>query len=301
MGFNMNMNMNKNVKIILVVVIICLVVIVTYYIYTADSSKTKVNKMNDKTKKNIKNKCDKNGCPLKNDQNDIYALHESYRPKRSKNYALIKSSGGSFFKQSSNKGPENVFIIRHGEKILSKFALDCNGILRSTYIPNLVENLNHKGYGINAIISINNYTTMHEQQTVMLTSWLLDIPIFIYGEQNSEQITIENVFKNPYYSGKNVLICWEHTCIQKLIQQIINIGPKVKGLTNYKFVNQDGNSGLPSWNINNYQSVLHFDDQLNFEALSESFTTCYSDDNDQLVYGVAQTCTEVPAYTMVNY
>ena len=304
---NMNMNMNMNNKILFIFTIICLVVIVAYYIYTADSktnTKTKTNDkvVNDKTKKNIKNKCDSNGCPFKNEQNDIYALHESYRPKRSKNYALTKSSGAaSFLKKTTNKGPENVFIIRHGEKIKSKFSLDCNGILRSTYIPDLVENLNHKGYGINVIVAMNNYESMHVQQTVMLTSWLLDIPLFIYGEQHSQQITIENVFKNPYYNGKNVLICWEHTCIQELIQQIINIAPKAKGLTNYKFVNPDGGSGLPNWGHDNYQSVLHFDDQLNFEALAESFTTCYSDDNDQIVYGVSQTCQKVPAYTLVNY
>jgi hypothetical protein len=294
MVLNINMIMNMNTKILFVVTIICLVVIVSYYIYTADSNKTKKMKntvVNDKTKKNVKNKCDSNGCPFKNEQNDIYALHESYRPKRARNDALTKSSGGAhLFKKSSNKGPENVFIIRHGEKIKSKFSLDCNGILRSTYIPNLVENLNHKGYGINVIVSMNNYQSMHVQQTVMLTSWLLDIPLFIYGEQQQQQITIENVFNNPYYNGKNVLICWEHTCIQELIQQIINIAPKVKGLTNYKFVNPDGNSGLPNWGHNNYQSVLHFDDQLNFEVFTESFTTCYSDDNDQLIYGVVQTC-----------
>jgi hypothetical protein len=172
--------------------------------------------------------------------------------------------------------------------------------LRSTYIPDLIDDLNNKGYGINAIITMTSYVSMHVQQTIMLTSWLLNIPIFIYGEQYDQKITIENVFENHYFSGKNVLICWEHTCIQELIQQIIKIGPKVKGLTNYKFVNPEGNSGLPKWGHNNYQSVVHFDDELNFETFTESFNTCYSDDNDQLVYGVKQKCTKVPIYKLVK-
>lgn len=292
-------NKNINIQLILGVIFACLVIVVIYYVYTG--SNTSSRSKNSKALKKTSQKCDSNGCPLKKDQNDIYILHESYKTKRAKNDALTKSSGGAFFKKSSNKGPENVFIIRHGEKMKNKYALDCNGILRSTYIPDLVEDLNHKGYGINVIVSMNNYASMHVQQTVMLTAWLLDIPLFIYGEQNSQQVTIENVFNNPYYAGKNVLICWEHTCIQELLQQIINIAPKAKGLTNYKFVNPDGNSGLPNWDHNNYQSVLHFDDELNFEVFHESFNTCYAEDNDTLVYGVSQTCQAVAAYTMVNY
>ena len=137
--------------------------------------------------------------------------------------------------------------------------------------------------------------------TISYYLYLIFIYLIIRLFHIFQKITIENVFENPYFTGKNVLICWEHTCIQELIQQIIKIGPKVKGLTNYKFVNPDGNSGLPNWGHNNYQSVLHFDDELNFEAFHESFTTCYSDDNDQIVYGISQMCQKVPAYTLVNY
>ena len=88
-------------------------------------------------------------------------------------------SGNYFLK---TKGPKNIFIIRHGEKIQTKTALDCNGILRSTYIPQLIEDLNKKGFGINTIITSYDYETMHQQQTVMLTSWLLNIPLFMYGD-----------------------------------------------------------------------------------------------------------------------
>lgn len=288
----MFINKNINIQLTAIITIVCLVIIVLYYIYTG------IEKDNVKKIKKGSINCDTNGCPEKNEQNAIYSIHESYKVKRDKNDALIKSSDSVFFKKSSNKGPKNIFIIRHGEKKDTDPSLDCNGILRSTYIPDLIEELNNKGYGINAIITMTSYVSMHVQQTITLTSWLLDIPMFIYGEQNDQKITIENVFKNPYFTGKNVLICWEHTCIQEMVQQIINIGPMVKGLTNYRFVNPDGNSGLPNWGHNNYQSVLHFDDELNFEAFTESFTTCYSEDNDQLVYGVNQKCKKVPNYTI---
>ena len=295
----LNMNMNMNMKTILIVVIICLVVIVTYYIYTGlgsglgsgSSEKTKIN-------------CSK-GCPVTKDQNEIYKLHEDYKQQRQKNDALNKSSGGFFFQQkNSNKGPANIFIIRHGERVLTNFPLNCNGILRSTYIPNLIGDLNNNGFGINAIVTMNNYLLMHEQQTIMLTSWLLNIPIFIYGEQNDQEITINTIFNNPYFNGKNVLICWEHTCIQELLQQIINVGPKVKGLTNYQFVNPEkkkgrSNSGLPYWHMNNYQSVMHFDDQLNFNTFSENISTCFAG-NEKLTYGLAQTCTAIPSWTATN-
>ena len=35
--------------------------------------------------------------------------------------------------------------------------------------------------GVNCIIAPNNYKVMHEEQTILLTSWLLNIPLFMYG------------------------------------------------------------------------------------------------------------------------
>ena len=297
---------NKIVGVIVVFILIVFVYYIAKYIYNEnykgkDKDKDKgKGKGKDNGKGKGKCKCS-SGCPSTKKQNEIYQFHNSYKEQRAKNDALTKSSGGAFFRNSNNKGPTNIFVIRHGEKINKKFALDCNGILRSTLIPDLIENLNNNGYGINVIVSMNNYLSMHVQQTILLTTWLLDIPVFIYGEQNDQQITIANVFNNPYFNGKNVLICWEHTCIQELVQQIITIGPKAKGLTNYKFVNPEGNSDLPVWDKDNYQSILHFDAQLNFETFAENFSTCFSDDNDILTYGTSQSCEKVPAYTLITY
>ena len=296
------MNLIKfNKKIVGIVIVLILIIFVYYiakYIYN-EKGKGK-GKGKSKGKGKGKGQCS-NGCPNTKKQNEIYQFHNSYKEQRAKNSALTKSSGGAYFRNSNNNGPANVFVIRHGEKISKHFALDCNGILRSTLIPDLIENLNNNGYGINVIVSMNNYEAMHVQQTILLTTWLLNIPVFIYGEQNDQQITIANVFNNPYFNGKNVLICWEHTCIQELIQQIITIGPKAKGLTNYKFVNPEGNSDLPVWDKDNFQSILHFDSQLNFETFAENFTTCFPDDNDLLTYGTSQSCEAVPAYTLVTY
>jgi hypothetical protein len=189
------------------------------------------------------------------------------------------------------KGPSNIFIIRHGEKIKSKNALDCNGILRSTYIPMLVSQINDKGFGIHSIITAYDYASMHQEQTICLTSWLLNIPLYMYGEQSQSEIAVQNIFTNPFFNGRTILICWEHTCIQDLVKNIIKIGTKVKGLTNYKFVNPEGNSNLPIWDTNNFQSIMYFNENLDFKTFTEGIKTCYDLDNNILTYtGATQKC-----------
>jgi hypothetical protein len=233
--------------------------------------------------------CDSNGCPVPKSQNNIYKLHVQNKKPRDNNHAIShKTELGNFFYKA--KGPANIFIIRHGEKIKSKIALDCNGILRSTYIPDMVINLNEQGYGIHCIVTTNDYSSMHQQQTVMLASWLYSIPLFIYGVSSECEIAIQTIFSNPYFSGKTVLLCWEHTCIQELVQNIITIGAKVKGLDNYVFKNPNGTSELPYWDTNNYRSVFHFDNDLNFSINEERLSTCYKNDNDLIEYGENQVC-----------
>lgn len=275
--------MNTIVKCILFVVLfICLLIIVRYIFRKYHEGFT--------YKINIsKKECDSHDCPITKYQNDIYKLHVEFKPIRDKNHMLAHNTeSGNFF--SSTKGPEHIFIIRHGEKIKSKIALDCNGILRSTYIPELIESLNTKGFGIHNIITSYNYDSIHEQQTVSLTSWLFSIPIFIYGEQTETENAINQLFTNKYFNGKTVLICWEHNCIQTLLENIIKIGTKAKGLNNYVFKNPEGTSKLPYWDTNNYKSMYHLDNQLNFKLLEESFTTCYPKDNELIFYGKKQQC-----------
>lgn len=241
----------------------------------------------------IFNKCDINGCPIKYNQNELYKIYDDYKELRYNNSKLansfiIKSGLNSFL---SDKGPKNIFIIRHAEKNYhEELPLNCNGILRSTLIPELIEKINKNGIGINAIISPYDYKTMHEQQTITLTSWLLDIPLFMYGENYDTKIAVENVFNNPYFNGKSVLFCRKHTCIQQLIKDIINIGVKVKKLENYQFINPEGNNKLPYWNFYNYDSLFYFDNNLNFSVYKIGLNTCSQNENYSITYGKKQIC-----------
>lgn len=274
--------MNKYIYSIFIIIIIVVILLLIKLFY-----KKSLENFNSKlTKKD----CNKNDCPVTQAQNKIYKLHMEYKQERDKNnmIAYNTQTGNLFFK---TKGPSNIFIMRHGEKLKTKFALDCNGILRSTFIPRLVEDLNEKGYGIQSIITSNDYNSMHQQQTVSLTSWILNIPLFIYGEATESELAVNAVFTNPYFSGKTVLFCWEHNCIQTLVKNIIDIGSKVKGLDNYVFKNPEGTSSeLPYWHTNNYKSIYHFDENFNFKILEESLTTCFDQDNNKIIYGKHQKC-----------
>ena len=237
----------------------------------------------------VKPQCNKKGCPVTSLQSSTYKLHTEYKQIRDKNHMLAHNSQAKNF-LFSNNGPANIFIIRHGEKIKSKHALDCNGILRSTYVPKLIERLNDNGHGVHAIVSAYDYHSMHQEQTVSLASWLMDIPLYLYGEQSQTDIAVQNIFTNKFFNGKTVLICWEHECIQSLIRSIVTIGAKLKGLNNYQFENPEGNSNLPNWNTDNYQSIMHFDENLKYSVSEERLFTCFPEDNSIITYSGIQRC-----------
>jgi hypothetical protein len=275
------MNIFINISIYIILFVILLLII--RYIFRINKQGFKYNINNNKTD------CDSHNCPVTKHQNDIYKLHVEFKPIRDKNHMLAHNREScSFF--NTTKGPENIFIIRHGEKIKSKTALDCNGILRSTYIPELIESLNKQDFGIHNIITAYDYNSMHQQQTVSLTSWLFSIPTFIYGDQTESEKAVKQLFTNKYFNGKTVLICWEHNCIQTLLSNIIEMGTKAKGLNNYVFKNPEGTSDLPYWDTNNYKSIYHLDGELNLKVREEKFTTCYPKDNNEIVYGKVQKC-----------
>ena len=228
------------------------------------------------------------GCPHHYKQNEIYKLHVNHRHLRDKNDHISKKNKfGNFL--FGSKGPSNIFIIRHGEDIPNDFALDCNGILRSTYIPNLISHLNDKNIGVGGIITTLQYASMHQHQTVTLASWLLNIPLFIYGKKDESKKVVKELFTNPFFSGKTVLICWHHECIQDVVKNIITIGPKEKDLYNYTFKNPENNSELPYWDKNNFTSMLHFDNKLNFNVIEQPYSTCHTG-NDKIIYGKKQKC-----------
>jgi hypothetical protein len=187
------------------------------------------------------------------------------------------------------KGPTNIFIIRHAEDLHDEFPLDCNGILRSIYIPDLISEFNSIGIGIHSFITPISHNTIHKQQTIMLSCWIMDLPIFMYGLVNDPDIAVRQLFANPTFTGKNVIFCWKHKCMQSLIQSILNIGGVAKGLKNYQFKNTEGNSMLPFWTHKNYSSILRFDNELNFSIMEQSLINGVPK-NSVIKYGKIQNC-----------
>jgi len=234
-------------------------------------------------------KCDINNCPIITDDNDkLYKIYNEYNEVRKKNVILQKSNIHNYFFKT--KGPSNIFIIRHGEKTKGDFPLNCNGILRSSYISRLIENLNNRGYGIDVIITPLEYKTMHKQQTVMLTCWLLNIPLQMYSSTIEPNITVEEIFTKSYFNNKTIIICWEHGCIQNLLKSIIKNGVQTRKIKNYKFTNPKGTHHYPYWDSNNFMSIYHLDKNLNFNILEEKITTCYLKDNNIIEYNKKQKC-----------
>ena len=144
--------------------------------------------------------------------------------------------------QDTMVGPKNIFIIRHGEKIPStptnrQFHLNQNGVYRACQIPTVVNQLATIGYPISYMVSTNPCSmntadpSMRNQQTVIMASFLLNIPMFVYGSIDDTQNVADALFStdpaNPF-NGLNVLICWEHTTIQdlclKLMTNANNVG-----------------------------------------------------------------------------
>ena len=132
-------------------------------------------------------------------------------------------------------GPKNIFIIRHGEKTSSsrydvEYHLNQNGIYRACQMPTLINQLATNGYPISYLVSANPCPwnsadgSMRQEQTVQMASFLLNIPMYMFGGNTDTQEVVDALFDtfstNPF-NGLNVLICWEHTAIQDLCLKII--------------------------------------------------------------------------------
>lgn len=267
--------MKKNIWFIIIIIFISLVLL---YCFT-----------NTYISQNENYKCDINNCPIiTDDTNKLYKIYNEYNQVRNKNVILQNSNIHNYFFKT--KGPSNIFIIRHGEKTKGELPLNCNGMLRSSYLSKLIENLNNRGYGIDTIITPLEYQTMHKQQTVMLTCWLLNIPLQMYGTITEPNITAQDIFTKSYFDNKTIIICWEHDCIQKLLKSIIKNGIKTKKIKNYNFTNPNGTHHYPYWDSNNYMSIYHLDRNLNFNVLEEHITTCFLENNNIIEYNKKQKC-----------
>lgn len=137
------------------------------------------------------------------------------------------------------RGPANIFFIRHGEKDSTgvNYKLNGNGIGRACQLVDYINTLAESGFPISYIITCNpcGYNTqvqsMRPQQTIMMSTFMLDIPLLIYGDMNDFNavttalfnlgIPPPDIYGGPF-DGLNVLICWERVTLQKLILAILD-------------------------------------------------------------------------------
>jgi hypothetical protein len=136
-------------------------------------------------------------------------------------------------------GPANIFIIRHAEKNPSpqlNYCLDNNGIYRACQLIAFVNQLAAAGTPISYLVTCNPcaYNTadssMRPEQTIAMVSFILNIPMFIFGSSQDYINFTNGVFSavdsgSPYagiFDGLNILVCWEHSAIQGLSLNILN-------------------------------------------------------------------------------
>lgn len=158
----------------------------------------------------------------------LYTIWSSYQTTVSAKFSInqykIHAPTVSLF-----KGPKNIFIIRHGEKNTSSGgSLDANGAYRACKFIDFVNQLAKSGYPISYILTCSPCTynkqnpSMRPQQTLELTSFMLNIPILIYGGAQDFNSVTSELFNSGAFDGLNILISWEHAAIQGLALNILN-------------------------------------------------------------------------------
>jgi hypothetical protein len=167
----------------------------------------------------------------------LYSTYERYQSSAAvqftKNQAINLAPGNN----PVCEGPQNIFIIRHAEKnsIPPDYDLNNNGIARACQLVDYVNDLAENGIPISYIITINpcGYNTsdpsMRPVQTASVISFMLNIPLFIYGGANDYSGIVDALFpqiNSPgttgAFDGLNVIIITEHGCIQQLSLTILN-------------------------------------------------------------------------------
>jgi hypothetical protein len=294
---------------IVVIVVIVVIVFVIVYVFDFVLVNTKLYSSLDKSEWTYsslgipllhadKPHCNADGCPTTTKDNAVHELYSSYHDDRVENIVKKKNVGASAV------GPANLFILRHAERVKTNVGLDCNGIYRSTYIIDLIKKFNKMGYGIDYIVTANpdiNTGSMHIEQTVMMASWLFNIPMYIFGSDRESNLAVMQIYNNKIFNNKNVLICWEHSCIQSLLANILRIGPSIKNKadsgsnsnSNSAFIDKKGNLALPYWHANNFQTAIHLDEDFVATIYSSGIETCYNKGNSELTFGKAQDCNQL--------
>ena len=163
----------------------------------------------------------------------LYSIYVKYQTSAAvqftKNQAITMAPGSN----PECTGPKNIFIMRHGEKSLTPptYNLSNNGVTRASQLIDYVNELAEKGYPISYIITCNpcpnnsSDPSMRPIQTASIVSFILNIPIFIYGGANDYSEVADALFPQSGggpFDGLNVVVIWEHGSIQQLSLTLLN-------------------------------------------------------------------------------
>ena len=233
----------------------------------------------------------------------MYSIWNAYQSTIGAQFTQSQSDiGAPTSPENTIIGPKNIFIIRHAEKFKStatnvQYHLDEDGVYRACQIPTFINKLATMGYPISYMITSNPCalnlanTSMRNEQTIAMASFLLNIPMFIYGGITDTQAVADALFDpsptNPF-NGLNVLICWEHTTTQdlclNLIDTSLSVGRSAQNADDFfaqpsvsqqicvdgtylapsgeaPFTTDPTNTAsafYPFWNANNYDNIFCF-------------------------------------------
>jgi hypothetical protein len=169
----------------------------------------------------------------------MYAAWYSYQQPSNLTNGTVANGNTNYNDLSNNnqptspKGPKNIYIIRHGEKkqCSSGYCLDYNGATRACNLVTYFNDPNYFPEPIDYIVTCNpcpyntDNSSMRPSQTIFPTSFMLNIPLFIYGGAQDFDSVADALFDDTtsnQYNGMNVLLCWEHTTIQALMLNLLN-------------------------------------------------------------------------------
>lgn len=151
---------------------------------------------------------------------------------------IVYSNGGVYPFSTSRvqkSGPSHIVIIRHGEKpkgdkkneISKDNFLNAKGKTRATALVDWVQNTVPQTLtGGNPIVATFSPDPgpfgedSRPRQTVSPTAFALDLPLYGKSRYFETDSAAKEILGDPYYSGRAVLVCWEHTCIQKLVESL---------------------------------------------------------------------------------
>jgi len=174
----------------------------------------------------------------------LYSIWNSYQNTIGAQFTLNQATNKApnTNRNTNTIGPSNIFIIRHGEKnpTLPNYSINNNGIYRACQLMNFINNLAQEGTPISYIVTCNPcpYNTLDPSirpiQTISMVSFMLNIPVFIFGGSQEFTEIVSQLFSNDPtnpFNGLNILICWEHSSIQALCLNILNEAGKLGRLS----------------------------------------------------------------------